>query len=147
MTSSRARSDYKGVTFGARKRMSNHFQMEANYVYSRDYDNDSNERDPFNDFSGPTPNCLSTHTEADCFPFNLDWSPSNRDIRHRFNAFATGDLPWGFQGNLRFQVHSAQPTQRREPRLLHVISDAKTTLIPPRIGVSLVRSNSTIASN
>ena len=109
VTSSRARSDYKGVTFGARKRMSNHFQMEANYVYSRDYDNDSNERDPFNDFSGPTPNCLSTHTEADCFPFNLDWSPSNRDIRHRFNAFATGDLPWGFQGNLRFQVHSAQP--------------------------------------
>jgi hypothetical protein len=110
VTSSRARSDYKAVTFGARKRMSNHFQMEANYVYSRDYDNDSNERDPFNDFSGPaTANCVSTHTDADCFPFYLDWAPSNRDIRHRFNAFATGDLPWGFQGNLRLQVHSAQP--------------------------------------
>jgi hypothetical protein len=110
VTSSRARSDYKGVTFGARKRLSRHFQAEANYVYSRDYDNDSNERDPFNDFSGPAAaNCVTAHTEAACFPLNLDWAPSNRDIRHRFNAFATGDLPWGMQGNVRFQVHSAQP--------------------------------------
>ncbi len=107
--SSSAHSDYKGGTFGVRKRMSNHFQMEANYVYSRDYDTDSNERDPFNDFSGPPlPGCDLSNLKA-CFPTYLDWAPSNRDERHKFNMYLTGDLPWHFQGNLRIQAHSAQP--------------------------------------
>ncbi len=107
--SSDAHSDYKSATFGVRKRMSNHFQMEANYVYSRDYDTDSNERDPFNDFSGPPlPGC-STSSLSACFPTALDWAPSNRDERHKFNMYLTGDLPWHFQGNMRIQAHSAQP--------------------------------------
>lgn len=106
---SRAHSDYKGGTFGVRKRMSDHFQMEANYVYSRDYDTDSNERDPFNDFSGPPlPGCALSNLNA-CFPTYLDWAPSNRDERHKFNMYLTGDLPWHFQGNMRIQAHSAQP--------------------------------------
>lgn len=106
---SNGHSDYKGVTFGVRKRMSKRFQAEANYVYSRDYDTDSNERDPFNDFSGPPlGGCSKTNLGA-CFPTYLDWAPSNRDERHRFNAYMTGHMPWGFEGNLRLQVHSAQP--------------------------------------
>jgi hypothetical protein len=89
--------------------MSDHFQMEANYVYSRDYDTDSNERDPFNDFSGPPlPGCSKSELSA-CFPTALDWAPSNRDERHKLNMYLTGDLPWHFQGNMRMQVHSAQP--------------------------------------
>jgi len=106
---SNAHSDYKGGTFGVRKRMSNRFQMEANYVYSRDYDTDSNERDPFNDFSGPPLAGCSTSNLNACFPTYLDWAPSNRDERHKFNMYLTGKLPWAFDGNIRFQAHSAQP--------------------------------------
>jgi hypothetical protein len=109
VTSSKSHSDYKGVTFGVRKRMSDRFQLEANYVYSRDYDTDSNERDPFNDFSGPAlPNCSVTNQNA-CFPMYLDWARSNRDEPHKFNMFLTGNMFWGIDGNLRIQAHSAQP--------------------------------------
>jgi hypothetical protein len=131
VTGSRARSDYKGVTIGLRKRMSHNIQGEANYVYARDYDNDSNERDPFNDISGPAmPACLSSHSQADCFPLALDWAPSNRDIRHKFNAYMTGNMPWGFQGNLRFQIHSAQPNAT--PRTADPVTGA--TIDPRNLG-------------
>jgi hypothetical protein len=109
VTSSRAHSDYKGVTFGARKRLSNNLQFEANYVYAKDYDNDSNERDPFNDFSGPADAGCSQSSLAACFPLYKDWARSNRDIRHKFNMYLTGYLPWKFEGNIRFQARSAQP--------------------------------------
>lgn len=100
--SSRANSLYRGITFGLRKRFSHHFQMEANYSYSVDYDNDSNERDPFTDRSGPA---------TPAVPFNLrqDYALSDRDIPHKFNLVLSGDMPWGFEGNLRAQARSAQP--------------------------------------
>ena len=130
VTSSRAHSDYRGVTFGLRKRMSKRFQGEFNYVYSHDYDNDSNERDPFNDFSGPAkPACLTARTLDNCLPLYLDWAPSNRDIRHKFNGYMTGTMPWGFEGNLRVQVHSAQPNAT--PR---VTNSAGVTTQPRNFG-------------
>src|SRR5260370_38168471 len=45
-TISNAKSLYRGLTVGLRKRMSNHFTAEAEYTYSVDRDDDSNERDP-----------------------------------------------------------------------------------------------------
>jgi hypothetical protein len=36
-----ARSLYRGVTFGVKEHLSARFQMEANYTYSQDYDDDS----------------------------------------------------------------------------------------------------------
>lgn len=109
VTGSGSHSDYKGLTIGARKRFSQNFQMEANYVYAKDYDTDSNERDPFNDFSGPAAAGCSTSDLAACFPLYLDWAPSNRDIRSKFNLILSGNMPWGFDGNLRIQARSAQP--------------------------------------
>lgn len=102
VTSSRANSLYRGAVFGVRKSFSNHFQADINYTWSSDWDNDSNERDPFTDRSGPA-------TATDPFPLRNDYSPSNRDIRHKFNFLISGDMPWGFQGNLRIQARSAQP--------------------------------------
>lgn len=102
VTSSRANSLYRGAVFGLRKRFSNHFQADVNYTWSSDWDNDSNERDPFTDRSGPA-------TATDPFPLRKDYSPSDRDIRHKFNFLISGDMPWGFQGNLRIQARSAQP--------------------------------------
>src|SRR5260370_18832788 len=46
-TTSDARSLYRGVTFGVREHLSQMFQLEANYTYSQDWDDDSNGLDPF----------------------------------------------------------------------------------------------------
>src|SRR5205807_2060177 len=47
VTSAVGKSLYNGFTAGVRKRMSKRYQFEANYVLSKDKDDDSNERDPF----------------------------------------------------------------------------------------------------
>ena len=57
-----------------------------------------------------------------CARFNFydlsqDYGPSDRDIRHKFNFYAYGELPWGFQGNTRIQARSAQPITT-SPRVL-----------------------------
>ena len=99
-------SRYRGLTLGIRKRFSRGYQFEANYVLSKDEDDDSNERDPFQDFS------------FNFFDLDLDWGPSNRDIRHKVNAFGSFSVPGGFQLNTRIQGRTAQPITA-EPRSLN----------------------------
>jgi hypothetical protein len=96
-TISNAKSLYRGLTVGLRKRMSHHFLAEAEYTYSVDRDDDSNERDPF------------TFRYANLYNLKSEYSLSDRDERHKFNAYAVGDLPLGIEGNLRIQQHSAEP--------------------------------------
>ena len=91
------RSSYYGFTAGVRKRLSDHFQFEANYVWSRDRDDDSNERDPFTDRS------------FDVLRPELDWALSDRDVTHKFNLFAFFELPWELEFSPRVQYRSAQP--------------------------------------
>jgi Carboxypeptidase regulatory-like domain/TonB-dependent Receptor Plug Domain len=91
-------SRYRGLTLGIRKRLSAGFQLEGNYVLSKDEDDDSNERDPFTDFS------------FNFFDLDQDWGPSARDIRHKFNLFGYfGALPYGFKANTRVQYRGPQP--------------------------------------
>ena len=96
-TASRAKSLYRGITFGVRKPMSHHFQFEAEYTYSVDKDTDSNERDPF------------TFRYANIYNLGAEYSNSDRDERHKFNAYGLGDLPFGFKANVRVQSHTAEP--------------------------------------
>jgi hypothetical protein len=96
-TASAAKSLYRGVTFGVRKPMSHHYQFEAEYTYSIDKDTDSNERDPF------------TFRYSNFFNLASEYSNSDRDERHKFNAYGIGDLPFGFEANVRIQAHSAEP--------------------------------------
>src|SRR5258708_31665704 len=96
-TTSDARSLYRGVTFGVREHLSQKFQMEANYTYSKDLDDDSNERDPF------------TFRYANFYNLAAEYSPSDRDQRNRFNFYTYAKLPAGFTGDIRMQAHSAQP--------------------------------------
>ena len=96
-TDSSAKSLYRGVTFGVRKRFSQRFQMEANYTYSRDLDDDSSERDPF------------SYRYVNFFNLGAEYSNSDRDERHKFNFYTYAELPWGFQASVRMQAHSAQP--------------------------------------
>jgi hypothetical protein len=96
-TVSSAKSLYRGLTVGVRKRFSHRFQLEGNYTYSQDWDDDSNERDPF------------TFRYFDRNRLNLEYAPSDRDERHKFNFFSYWDLGKGFIADVRMQAHSAQP--------------------------------------
>ena len=66
-------------------------------MLSEDLDNDSNERDPFDDLRLFPPNPA------------LDYSFSNRDERHKFNLFGYFELPGGFNVDARLQAHTPQP--------------------------------------
>jgi carboxypeptidase family protein/TonB-dependent receptor-like protein len=91
------KSMYNGFTAGVRKRFSNHYQFEANYVLAKDKDDDSNERDPFTDRS------------FDINNLNFDYALSDRDIRHKFNFYMYSMLPWDFEFVPRIQARGAQP--------------------------------------
>ncbi len=106
VANSRGKSLYRGGTLGIRKRFSHGYQLEANYVLSKDLDDDSNERDPFTDRT------------FNFYDLSQDYGPSDRDIRHKFNFFAYAELPGGLQGNARFQARSAQPITT-SPRVLN----------------------------
>ena len=106
-TISNAKSLYRGVTFGMRKRMSHHFQLEAQYTLSVDRDDDSNERDPF------------TFRYANLYNLGAEYSYADRDQRHKFNAFGLGELPFGFKGNIRIQQHSRRARNRQRERYRH----------------------------
>ncbi|MGI9166266.1 MAG: TonB-dependent receptor [Pyrinomonadaceae bacterium] len=97
VTSAVGKSLYRGFTAGLRKRLSNRYQFEANYVLAKDQDDDSNERDPFTDRS------------FDINNLSLDYALSDRDIRHKFNFFASVEMPWELDGNFRVQGRTAQP--------------------------------------
>lgn len=100
-TESSARSLYQGLTFTLNKRFSNKYQLQVNYLASWDKSDDDNERDPFT-FRYADPNDLS-----------LEYGPSDRDQRHRFNAFATFELPYDVMISPIVQYRSAQPLNRR----------------------------------
>jgi len=97
VTTSVGRSLYNGFTAGLRKRMSRHYQFELSYVFSRDKDDDSNERDPFTDRS------FNVNIPS------LDYALSDRDITHKFNFYTFAQLGWGIEGNFLIQARSAQP--------------------------------------
>ncbi|MEZ5425049.1 MAG: TonB-dependent receptor [Pyrinomonadaceae bacterium] len=97
-TESSARSLYQGLTFTLTKRLSNYFQFQANYLLSWDKSDDDNERDPF------------TFRYADPTNLEPEYNWSDRDQRHRFNAFATFVLPYDITLSPIVQYRSAQPT-------------------------------------
>jgi hypothetical protein len=114
-TVSSAKSLYRGFTIGARKQMSHHFLFDANYTYSKDYDDDSNERDPF------------TFRYANLYDLAAEYSYSDRDERHKFNFYTIAYLPWGFEGTVRMQAHSAQPITA-EPRFQNFVDTGRNSL-------------------
>src|SRR5262249_27453067 len=106
VTNSRGHGLYRGATFGIRKRFSHDYQLEANYVLAKDKDDDSNERDPFTDRS------------FNFYNLELDYGPSDRDIRHKFNFFTYAQLPAQVLLNVRVQARTAQPITT-PPRVLN----------------------------
>jgi hypothetical protein len=115
VTNSLGESRYRGLTLGIRKRLSNGFQIEGNYVLAKDEDNDSNERDPFTDRS------------FNFFDLAKDWGPSDRDIRHKVNVFGYFTIPYGFWANARVQYRSAQPITA-SPRIVNGVDSGRNSL-------------------
>jgi hypothetical protein len=115
VTTSRGKSDYHGLTVGVRKRLSHRYQLEANYVLARDKDDDSNERDPFTDRS------------FNFFDLALDYAYSDRDIRHKVNAFGYFELPAAIKLDVRIQGRTAQPITP-SPRSQNGIDRGRNTL-------------------
>jgi hypothetical protein len=94
---STARSLYNGVTVGLDRRFNGKLQYQVYYTWSRDLSDDDNERDPF------------SFRYAKITDLEKEWSYSDRDQRHRVNAWMLYHGPWGVDSNLRFSYRSAQP--------------------------------------
>jgi hypothetical protein len=94
---SSAKSLFRGWTIGMVRQFSQRFQLQWNYQLSTDYSDDDNERDPF----------LFRYAKAN----NLkpEYNYSDRDQRHRFNAFGLYQAPLGIELSSRISAHSAQP--------------------------------------
>ena len=97
-TESSGRSLYQGITFQLNKRFSRRYQFQVNYLLSFDKSDDDNERDPF------------TFRYVDPRDLTPEYNWSDRDQRHRFNAFATFILPYDINFSPIVQYRSAQPT-------------------------------------
>ena len=94
---SSAKSLFRGWTIGMTRQFSRRLQFQWNYMLSADYADDDNERDPFS-FRYVVAN-----------NFQPEYNYSDRDQRHRFNAFAVWNIGKGFEFAPRFSAHSAQP--------------------------------------
>ena len=94
---SSAKSRYWGVTIGANQRFTGKFQYQVYYTYSEDKSDDDNERDPF------------SFRYAKVTDLEKEYSWSDRDQRHRVNAWMLWQAPWGLDVNLRYAYRSAQP--------------------------------------
>jgi hypothetical protein len=94
---STAKSRYNGITAELKKAVGSRLQFQANYTLSYDKSDDDNERDPF----------TFRYARADSLGKEYNWS--DRDQRHRFNAWVLAILPGDLYLNNRLSAYSAQP--------------------------------------
>jgi len=94
---SSAKSQYQGVTLGIAALANPDFQYQVNYTLSKDESDDDNERDPFKFFY------------ARANRLDREYGYSERDQRHRLNAWLMRKLPWQIYTNNRFTYTSPQP--------------------------------------
>jgi hypothetical protein len=87
--------NYHQLVVSANKRFSNHFQFFANYSWSRNFSNDSSERDTDTFFGAQDP-----------FNIEIDYGRNGLDITHQFKSGIVADLPHGFSWSSNFIAHS-----------------------------------------
>ena len=90
-------SVYNGITLGLVKRYTNNFEFQAFYTLSWDKSDDDNERDPF------------SYRYAKVTMLGPEYGYSDRDQRHRFNAYVLWQAPFAINVNASWQYRSAQP--------------------------------------
>jgi hypothetical protein len=87
--------NYHQLVVSANKRFSNHYQFFANYNWSRNFSNDSSERDTDTFFGAQDP-----------FNIAIDYGRNGLDITHQFKSGLIVDLPWGISWSNTFIAHS-----------------------------------------
>ena len=87
--------NYHQFVVSANKRFSNRFQFFANYSWSRNFSNDSSERDTDTFFGTQDP-----------FNIEIDYGRNGLDISHQFKSGIVADLPYGFSWSSNFIAHS-----------------------------------------
>ncbi len=110
MFKSDAKANYKAIIIKANKRFSNGWMLNASYTYSRSRDEDSNERSVSSSSSG---------LAEDQYNIGADWGPSNFDVKHRFVASATFQLPYGFIFSTIVRIRSGFPFTATDGRDLN----------------------------
>ncbi len=98
---STAKSRYHGITVGLKGALGPRVQVEGNYTLSFDKSDDDNERDPFS----------FRYARADMLDREFNWS--DRDQRHRFNAYFLALLPGDIYFNNTISAFSAQPISEK----------------------------------
>ena len=94
---SAAKSRYQGITVGLNQRWTGNYQYQVYYTWSKDESDDDNERDPF------------SFRYARVGEWEKEFSYSDRDQRHRLNAWLLWRLPWEVDLNARYAYRSEQP--------------------------------------
>jgi hypothetical protein len=97
---SSAKSRYNGVTAELKRMSGSRLQFQINYTLSFDKSDDDNERDPF----------IFRYASAD--QLDREYNYSDRDQRHRVNAWFLAILPGDFYLNNRLSVYSPQPASQ-----------------------------------
>ena len=97
---SSARSRYNGITAELRRMGGSRLQFQLNYTLSFDKSDDDNERDPF----------IFRYARADALDREYNWS--DRDQRHRVNAWFLAILPGDLYFNNRLSLYSPQPASQ-----------------------------------
>ena len=97
---SSAKSRYNGITAELRRTISERLQFQVNYTLSEDKSDDDNERDPF------------TFRYARADSLEKEYNYSDRDQRHRVNAWVLAVLPGEIYLNNRVSYYSAQPASQ-----------------------------------
>lgn len=87
--------NYHQLAINANKRLSHRVQFFANYTWSRNFSNDSSERDTDTFFGAQDP-----------FNIEIDYGRNGLDITHQFKSGVVADLPYGFTWSSNFIAHS-----------------------------------------
>jgi hypothetical protein len=87
--------NYNEFVLSVNKRFSNHYQVFANYTWSRNFANASSERDT-ETFFGP----------QDPFNTSIDYGRDGLDVTNQFKAGAVVSLPWGITWSNNIIIHS-----------------------------------------
>ena len=93
-----SRGNYHQLTASLDKHFGHHYQWFANYTWSRNYSNDSSERDTDTFFGAQDP-----------FNINIDYGRNGLDITQQFKSGISAELPHGFNWSSNFIAHSGLP--------------------------------------
>lgn len=87
--------NYNELVASVNKRFSHRYQAFANYTWSRNFSNDSSERDTDTFFGAQDP-----------FNIAIDYGRNGMDITHQFKSGLVADLPWGLSWSTNVIYHS-----------------------------------------